>query len=193
MDGTLGAVMSAAGASTLVIIGSTIFLVGAAIGVPKVFLEADPQVRLAMLERRLTLWRVAQPLYVVGPLVASVGVGLLSTTNAAGDGSGWIAVSCALLVVGVAFWSGDALPRMVRHRAFALGALPWWPFAWYVWSTLVGLLALGGGLLMADIPGWVGWLTIAADVCFAVFFVVTRDIPPFFFYLLLLVVAFGWL
>jgi len=140
--------MSATAAIVVVIVGSVIFLVGAALGVPRVFLEADPQVRLAMLERHLTRWRVAQPLYVVGPLVATVGVGLLSATDVAGEGEGWIAVSCGFLLIGVVFWSGDALPRMVHHRAFALGELPWWPFVGYVYLTLAGLL------LLAVAVGW---------------------------------------
>jgi len=42
------------------IIGSVVFWAGAAIGVPRVFTERDPQARLRMLEEGLRKWRMAQ-------------------------------------------------------------------------------------------------------------------------------------
>jgi hypothetical protein len=62
-------------ATLLVVSGSAILLVGAAIGVPRVFTERDPATKLRMLEERLTWWRAAQPLYAGGPLVAAAGDG----------------------------------------------------------------------------------------------------------------------
>jgi hypothetical protein len=40
-------------AGLLLIIGSVVFLVGAAVGVPQVFTERDPRARLRLLEKRL--------------------------------------------------------------------------------------------------------------------------------------------
>ncbi len=42
---------------------------------------------------------------------------------------------------------------------------------------------------MADYPGWLGPLVVAADLGFLGLYAVTRDIPPFVFYLLLTVVG----
>ena len=70
------------------------------IGVPGVFVEADPQQRLRMLTAHLTRWRTAQPPYGLGPIVAAVGVGYLA---AAAQGRGEVA-------------------------EFARGTPPGWPF-----------------------------------------------------------------
>ena len=72
---------------------------------------------------------------------------------------------------------------------FALGNLPWWPFATYVLLTIGGLAPLGIGLLAGDYAAWLGWLVLAADVLFLGLYLAMRDIPPFVFYLLLLVVG----
>jgi len=81
-----------------------------------------------------------------------------------------------------------------RHvREFALGGLPGWPFAAYVWLTLAGLSALGIGLLLAGFPRWTGWVTLSACLGFLVGYVRFKDIPPFAFYLLLPLVSLGWL
>jgi hypothetical protein len=55
----------------LLIIGSVVFLIGAAIGVPGVFTQSDSQVRLQMLAECLRAWQIAQPLYGVGPGIAA--------------------------------------------------------------------------------------------------------------------------
>jgi len=180
-------------ATTLVVSGSAIFLVGAAIGVPRVFTEPDPATKLRRLEERLTWWRAAQPLYAGGPLVAAVGVGFLagSTHERSEDAS--FALSCLLLLLGAACWSRSVYLRFHHVREFAFGELPGWPFAAYIWLTLAGLAVLGIALLVAGFPAWTGWLTLAATLAFLVGYVRFGDIPPFVFYLLLPVVSIGWL
>jgi hypothetical protein len=61
---------------------------------------------------------------------------------------------------------------------FALGNLPWWPFATYVLLTIGGLAPLGIGLLAGDYAAWLGWLVLAADVLFLGLYLAMRDIPP---------------
>ncbi len=65
-------------AGVLLVIGAVVFGVGAAVGVPRVFTERDPVARLRMLEERQGMWRMAQPLYGLGPAIASAGVGSLA-------------------------------------------------------------------------------------------------------------------
>jgi len=180
-------------ATTLVVSGSVIFLLGAAIGVPRVFTEPDPARRLRMLEERRTWWRAAQPLYAGGPLVAAVGIGFLAGSVDAGSQRAWFGLSCLLLVVGTACWSRSVYLRFHHVREFAFGELPGWPFAAYVWLTLAGLAVLGIALLVAGFPAWTGWLTLTATLAFVLGYVRFGDIPPFVFYLLLPVVSIGWL
>jgi hypothetical protein len=63
----------------LLIVGSAVFLIGAAVGVPRVFTERDPQVRLRMLRERLRAWRLAQPLYGAGAFIAAAAFSSLRT------------------------------------------------------------------------------------------------------------------
>jgi hypothetical protein len=77
-------------------------------------------------------------------------------------------------------------PGSQRSR---FGTLAGWPFATYVLLTIGGLALLAIGLLSGNIPGWLGWLTLGADVVLLAGYLWFKDIPPFVFYLLLLVVG----
>ena len=179
-------------ATSTVWIGSALFLVGAAIAVPRVFTEPDREQKLRMLEAGQFRWRVGQPLYAAGAVVASAGVGVLAASTASGSARTWLTVSCAILVVGALCWSWSVYQRFRWIREFALGGLPGWPFSWYVRLTLAGLGLLGLGLLVAGFPAWTGWTTLAGATGFLIAYVRFGDIPPFVFYLLLPVVSLGW-
>ena len=174
-------------AGVLLVAGSVLFFLGAGVAVPRVFSEPDPQQRLRMLEEHLLLWRLGQPLYALGALVAAAGVGALAGEHE--DRRAWLVVSSALLVLGALAWSWSVYLRGRHPRRFALGGLPGWPFATYVWLTLAGLALLGVGLLQGNEPAWAAWATLAADALFVAGYVRFRDIPPFLFYLLLIVVG----
>jgi hypothetical protein len=179
-------------ATVVVVAGSVVFLIGASIGVPRVFTEPDADERLRMLDAGRSRWRAAQPMYAAGALITAIGVGVraASMTDAPRVG---LALSCVLLVVGALCWSASVFARGRDIEGFVRGTLPHWPFPAYVWLTLAGLVALGAGLLVSDVPAWTGWLAVVAAVVFAAAFVRFRDIPPFVFYLLLPVVSLGWL
>lgn len=180
--------MTSTGA-TLMIVGSAVFLVGAAVGVPRVFTESDPQLKVRMIEERLTSWRAAQPLYAGGSIVAALGAGSLASGARAGSGATLFLASGVLLMVGALCWSWFVTLRTVGYRAFALGQLPSWPFATYVLLTIAGLALLGIALLVSDFPTWLGWLTLVADAAYLAAYLRFGDIPPAVFYLLLGVVG----
>jgi hypothetical protein len=179
-------------ATSSVLAGSAVFLVGASIAVPRVFTEPDHERKLRMLETSLVWWRLGQPLYAAGALVASGGIGFLAASATAGPGRAWLTVSCLLMMVGALCWSWSVYQRGRHVQEFALGDLPGWPFASYVYLTLAGLGSLGVGLLVANYPAWTGWVTLAGALGFLIVYVRLGDIPPFVFYLLLPVVSLGW-
>jgi hypothetical protein len=174
----------------LLIVGSAVFLIGAAVGVPRVFTERDPQVRLHMLTERLRAWQIAQPLYGAGALIAAVGVAFLAAA-AEGGSRALLAAACAALAIGALAWGWSLYLRGTRVTDFALGTLPAWPFASYVLLTIGGLSLLALGLLADDFPTWLGWVTLGADAVFLAGYLSMRDIPPFVFYLLLTLVGLG--
>lgn len=176
-------------AAVLLVVGSAVFLVGAAVGVPGVFMEPDADARQSMLEAHASRWRLAQPLYAMGPLIAAVGVGLLVGDTRAATARILFAVAGVLLVAGALAWSWIVYLRAIDIVAFARGSLPGWPFTTYVLLTNAGLASLGAGLVVAGSSVWIGWLTLAADAAFVAAYVRFGDIPPFVFYLLLLVVG----
>jgi hypothetical protein len=69
------------------------------------------------------------------------------------------------------------------------GRFPGWPFTTYVLLTIGGLALLCIGLLTADFPVWVGWVTLDAAIVFLAAYLRFGDIPPFVFYALLLLVG----
>jgi hypothetical protein len=172
----------------LLIVGSIVFMVGAAIGVPGVFTQRDPQVRLRMLTERLRAWQVAQPLYGAGPVIAAAGVALLAAASDEGSRA-VLAASCAALAIGALAWGWSLYLRGTRVSEFAFGTLPGWPFATYVLLTIGGIALLAVGLLIGDFRTWLGWLTLGTDIVFLAAYLRFKDIPPFVFYLLLTLVG----
>jgi hypothetical protein len=168
--------------------GSAVFLAGAAIAVPRVFTEPDPQERLRLLQEHPRRWRLGQPGYGLGAVLAAVGVGRLAAESTQ-PASRWLAASCSLLVLGALLWSWAVYLRARRPEDFVAGRLPGWPFAGYVSLTVAGLLLLGVGLLAGRWPAWVGWATLGLDAVFLAAYARYRDLPPFVFYLLLGVVG----
>ena len=98
-------------ATSSVLAGSAVFLVGASIAVPRVFTEPDHERKLRVLETGLVWWRLGQPLYAAGALVASGGIGFLAASAAAGPGRAWLTVSCLLIMVGALCWSWSIYQR----------------------------------------------------------------------------------
>ncbi len=175
--------------AVLLVVGSTVFGIGASLGVPSVFTTSNRETRRELLARHRKRWQLAQPLYALGPLVTSVGVGLLAAAQDERAAASLFVVAGVLLFVGACAWSYSCLLRGTRPVDFALGKLPGQPFATYVWLTLGGLALLGVALLSAGYPGWLGWLVVGADVAFLVMYLTMHDIPPFVFYVLLTVVG----
>jgi hypothetical protein len=177
-------------AAVLTIGGSAVFLLGAAIGVPTVFTQRHPDTRHRLLQNSLTRWRIAQPLYAVGPLLVAVGIGVLATGAASHAARATITTSSLALAAGALAWTRSVYQRATRVAEFAYGALPRWPFATYILLTIGGLALLAAGLL-ADhgaAPG-LAWVTIAADITFLAVYLWSSDLPPFVFYLLFPVIA----
>lgn len=174
--------------SVWLIVGSVVFLVGAAIGVPKVFMTADRDERLRLLEDHLGWWRAAQFGYGVGPSIASAGAIVVGAGIGGAAGVLWMAAGASLMVGSLA-WAWSCWLRGLDPLGWARGEQSGRPFRAYVWLTLGGLAALGAGVFAADLPGWLGWLVVVADAGYLTLFVVTGDIPPFVFYVLLLVVG----
>jgi hypothetical protein len=168
--------------------GSAVFLAGAAIAVPRVFTEPDRQERRRLLEQQPVRWRVGQPGYALGAVLAAIAVGWLAA-EATAPADRWLAASCSLLVLGALAWSWSVYLRALRPGDFALGRLPAWPFAAYVSLTIAGLALLGVGLLMGGWPNWTGWVTVGLDLLFLAGYARYGDIPPFVFYLLLGIVG----
>ena len=96
------------------IAGSAVFLVGEAVGVPRVFTECDPTVRLRMLEERLGTLRAAQPLCALGPVIASVGIGYLALGAPSGGTQTVFLAASAALLVGSLAWARSVYLRTSR-------------------------------------------------------------------------------
>ena len=176
-------------AGTLLIAGSVLFLIGAAIAVPAVFTESDPRARLRLLEEHRCAWLAGQPLYALGPMIAALGVGRLAADAPAGWTRAVLWGAAAALLTGSLAWVWSVSQRASRISEFAFGTLPGWPFTTYVLLTIGGLGLLGSALLASGAQRWLAWLTLGADVLYLAAYLRFGDIPPFVFYLLLALVG----
>ena len=186
-------------AGLLFIVGSTVFIVGAAIGVPRVWTEKDRSTRLRMLEERRVIWRIAQPFYGLGAVIAGAGMAYLAVDATAQSTQVVFTVASVASIVGALAWCWSLYLRGTKVEDFVFGRQPGWPFLAYVMLTITGLGLLGVGLLIGEFadargggstqqfPAWLAWLVLVADVAFLGAYVRYKDIPPFVFYLLLLV------
>ena len=169
------------------IAGSVVFLIGATIGVPRVFMTTIPEERVRLLTEHLTQWRLAQAPYAIGPVIAAVGIAWSSA-----EASGWIKVARPaagwIMLAGAITWSYSCWLRAANPVVFARGLQPGWPFHAYVILTLVGLAGIGAALLATE-RTLLGWVVLLADLAYSILYAATSDIPPFVFYLLLLVVG----
>lgn len=176
-------------AAVLTVGGSAVFLLGAAVGVPAVFTQPDPDARLRLLRDNLTRWRIAQPLYALGPLLVAAGIGVLGAGMSSQAARTAVAISCLALAAGGLAWTRSVHQRTIRVTEFAHGTLPAWPFATYVLLTIGGLALLAVGLLADHRAPGAAWVTIAADVTFLAGYLRFADLPPFLFYLLFSAIA----
>jgi hypothetical protein len=176
-------------AGVLFTAGSTIFNFGAGIGVPRIWTEPDPHARLRMLEERRTMWRIAQPFYGLGAIIAGAGAGYLAVEATSRATQSLFSVACVAMIVGALAWCWSLYLRGTRIQDFVFGRQPAWPFMTNILLTIAGLALLGAGLLTFDFPTWLGWLVLVADLAFLVAYIGYKDIPPVVFYLLLLVVG----
>jgi hypothetical protein len=175
--------------AVLLIAGSTVFLIGAAVAVPMVFTQSNPAARLRLLEAHTGAWRAGQPFYALGPMVAAAGLACLAVGAPAGRTRALLWIASSALLLGALPWAWSVYLRAVRIPQFAHGTLPGWPFTIYVLLTIGGLGLLGIALLAGGQPPWLGWLTLAGDALFLVAYLRFNDIPPFVFYVLLTLVG----
>ena len=182
--------------------GSAMFLAGAFMPVSRVYVEGDPQRKLAILLAAPGQWRTQQMLLAAGTAALPVGVVLLARTWEAGSGRGSqeplagqrLAQGAALAwVAGAGLFLGHLKERFRDPEAFALGKMPGGPFEGYMGLSLAGMAALGGGLLararahansgaLPTDPRWPGWLNVGGAGVFAAVLVATGDLPPLLVY-----------
>jgi hypothetical protein len=106
---------------SLIVVGSLVFLAGAAIGVPRVFTERDPDSRLRLLQAGSTRWLVAQPLYGLGPLIVATGVGVLAVNASTRGARTALTIAALCLVGGGLAWGWSLYLRATRVSDFAFG------------------------------------------------------------------------
>ena len=176
-------------AAVLTIGGSAVFLLGAAIGVPTVFTQRDPDTRHRLLQTSLTRWRIAQPLYALGPLLVAAGIGVLATEASSQAARMAVTISSLALTAGALAWTWSVYQRATRITEFAHRTLSNWPFTTYILLTIGGLALLAVGLLADHRAPGLAWVTIGADITFLAAFLWLSDLPPFVFYLLFPMIA----
>lgn len=190
-------------AAAVMMAGSGTFLVGAFMPISRVYVESDPQRKLAILLADPGQWSVQQILMGAGAVALPAGVAMLARhwdTGIEPDRREPAAGERLAQGAALAFTAGAGLlvvhlkARYGDPEAFALGQVPGWPFYGYTGLSLAGMAALGAGLLarprphadsgalQARDPSWPGWLNLSGAGVFAAGLVATGDLPPLLIY-----------
>jgi hypothetical protein len=192
----------ATAAAAVMVAGSATFLAGAFMPVSRVYVERDPQRKLAILLADPGQWSTQQMLLAAGTAALPVGVVMLARHWDTGNDRGSqeplagqrLAQGAALAwAAGAGLFLGHLKARYRNPEAFALGTMPFWPFQGYMGLSLAGMAALGGGLLararahansgaLPQDPRWPGWLNVGGAGVFAGVLVATGDLPPLLVY-----------
>jgi hypothetical protein len=189
-------------AAAVMVAGSATFIAGAFMPVSRVFVEKDPQRKLAILVAGPGQWRAQQMLLAAGTAALPVGLVMLArrwnTDLERGSHEPLarqrLAQSASVfLVSGAGLFLASLEARYSDPAAFALGNLPVWPFRVYMWLSLAGMAALGGALLsranaqtisgiLPRDPRWPGWINLGGAAVFGTVLAATGDLPPLVVY-----------
>lgn len=176
--------------SSIIGIGSILFLVSAFLPISKVYALPTPEKKLALINRSRKAWRFSNTLFFIGEFLMVIGVVVFAFSNKEKSYSFALYSAVALLVIGLAFWSWHLYLRNLDPLAFVKGVLPVWHFKLYTIFTLAAFFLLGIAISGLGFPIWGSWVMMIGSTLFFVLFFIFKDLPPFALYLLGLFLSF---
>jgi hypothetical protein len=166
----------------VVLAGSVIWGTGISPG-QRVYTTADPQARLAILEKTGWRWTAGQYLAALGTAIVPAGFAGLAAAMPPGSARKMAGAAAGSLVVGAPFFIWCLVDRANDLERFAFRRGPAWPFLLYSWLHIGGLAFLSGSLAAMPESRRAAMATGTATPVFAAWLAARRDIPPFVFYL----------
>lgn len=178
-------------AGVLLIAGTLIAWLGAALPTWRVYVTADPDVRAKLITERDNYWILSHILFLIGPVTTAIGMGVFTSAIET-------SVARALAIVGLIAFILGTLVWVHIVLAFRLLMLPEeyvrttggaWTFPTYTVLTLGGLILYGIVLLLTGFPTWLGLVTIGLSSLILIAFLIQKDSGPPVYYIATLIMG----
>jgi len=170
-------------------IGSLLFLVAAFLPYSKVFVEHDPEKRMAIITEMKRMWNIANIFFILGAIITVIGLTLFLFGFKEIVSTRLSYLNIILFIVGAALWSWVITERIISPEKFANGTNT--PYLFVIYSILmqVGLFLFGFLLLKTNLVNWVSWMLMLGSSTIFILMIIFKDMPPFVYYLLTLTLA----
>jgi len=160
--------------AVLFISGFAVLVIASLIGPRGIYQTPDLQRRLQIIDDNKIRWNIAQPLLGLGLSLTAVGfvvlaIWLSTLTNAWIPGLGAVAIVVGT-ISGLIFLYRQTIDPIGSYQGIYSGTE-----MLYYRLSLVGLLLFGVAFLQADLPAWLGYLTVGSTLLFGIVFLVSRE------------------
>lgn len=176
-------------ATFIIGIGSLLFLVAAFLPYSKVFVEHDPERRMAIITDMKRMWNIANIFFSLGAIITVIGLTLFLFGFKGIVNTRLSYLNIFLLSVGAVLWSWLVTERIISPEKFANGTNTPYLFAIYSIFMQVGLFLFGFLLLKTTLVNWVSWVFMLGSSTLFILMVIFKDMPPFVYYLLTLTLS----
>lgn len=147
----------------VIVIGFALFAVNMTVGPPRLYLEEDINVRLSIIDKFPTRWKIAQWAGGLASLVASIGFLLASLAMQDAAAVWMVFLAAGLLILGGIVMVIFAKEAQANPREYLESGLPKLTRV-FCFSSAVGGILYGTAFLQSGLPSWLGWLMIIASV-----------------------------
>jgi hypothetical protein len=173
----------------LLAFGSLLFLVAAFLPYSRVFVEPDPEKKLAIIMEMKKMWAIGQVFFGLGAMVTVIALGFQSYGFRDIAFARWSHLGILLMFIGTLLWCWHLWERIVQPEAFAKGLHTPYLFLLYSMLTQAGLVLVGILLLKSPVVNWVGWMFIIGAGVFFLLMLIFKDMPPFVYYVLTMIAS----
>ena len=178
-------------AGVLLITGSLIFWLGAALPTWRVYVTTAPDVRAQLITDNRSYWVLSHVCFLAGVVTVAIGLGVFTSTIETSNARSLAIIGLVAITLASAVWAYIVLAfrltmpveEYVRTTAGA------WTFPAYTLLTLGAFILYGVVLLSTDYAAWVGITTIGLSSLILVAFIIQKDAIPGMFYIVTLIMG----
>lgn len=182
-------------AGILLVAGTLSFWLGAALPTWRVYVTADPNVRVQLITDLHGYWILSHILFLAGAIATAVGLGVFTSTIEASNARPLALIGLGAIALASVIWAYSVLAFRLSMPPdeFVRTSSGAWTFPTYTLLTLGALILYGIVLLVSGFPTWLGIVTVGISSLILVAFLIQRDAVPAAFYIPTLIMGIAFL